>query len=45
MRWDRKAIDAALDALSGLHIKNEQTDFTALDEWRTNRALRSEGNS
>jgi hypothetical protein len=40
-RWDLKAIDFALDAMSGL----QQQELTALDEWRAKRARRSEGNS
>lgn len=45
-RWDLKAIDRALDTLSGLHdAKHSKTDGTALDEWRMNRARRSERNS
>jgi predicted DNA-binding transcriptional regulator AlpA len=42
-RWDLKAIDAALDAMSGLSASTEQT--SPLDEWRNSRARRSEGNS
>jgi predicted DNA-binding transcriptional regulator AlpA len=41
-RWDLKAIDFALDALSGLQKHQEAT---ALDEWRAKRARRIEGNS
>jgi hypothetical protein len=41
-RWDLKAIDFALDAMSGLQPKQESS---ALDEWRANRAHRSERNS
>lgn len=41
-RWDARAIDIALDAMSGLQ---PQQDSSALDEWRANRARRSEGNS
>jgi hypothetical protein len=40
-RWDLKAIDRALDSLSGI----EQTESSALDDWRVKRARRSEGNS
>src|SRR3954471_19106818 len=40
-RWDVKAIDVALDAMSGL----TRQDSSALDEWRSRRARRSEGNS
>lgn len=39
-RWDLKAIDHALDLLSGLH----QMEESALDERRVKRARRSEGN-
>lgn len=40
--WDRKAIDAALDRLSGL-----QTTIapSPLEEWKTRRARAPEGNS
>lgn len=41
-RWDLKAIDFALDGLSGLQPRQETS---ALDEWRENRARRSERNS
>ena len=41
IRWDLKAIDRALDALSGL----TPPDSSALDEWRAKRARRSEGHS
>src|SRR4051812_38849978 len=41
-RWDLKAIDTALDAMSGLQPKQETS---ALDEWRENRARRSERSS
>lgn len=45
-RWDLKAIDRALDTLSGLDdAKNCETEGAALDEWRMNRARRSERNS
>jgi len=37
-RWDLKAIDAALDAMSGLQ---PQQEASALDEWRAKRARRS----
>jgi predicted DNA-binding transcriptional regulator AlpA len=40
-RWDLKAIDAALDAASGLAKFDAAS---ALDTWRANRALRSQGN-
>jgi predicted DNA-binding transcriptional regulator AlpA len=40
-RWDLKAIDRALDSLSGI----EESGSTALDEWRAKRARRSERNS
>ena len=44
-RWDLKAIDRALDGLSGLHdTKDSVTESLALDEWRANRARRSERN-
>jgi hypothetical protein len=39
-RWDLKAIDVALDSLSGL----QRTETSALDEWREKRARRSKGN-
>jgi hypothetical protein len=45
-RWDLKAIDLALDSLSGIEIcKDPDPTITALDEWRIKRARRSEGNS
>ena len=45
-RWDLKAIDRALDALSGLSdSKDIQAENSALDQWRISRARRSEGNS
>lgn len=37
-RWDLKAIDFALDAMSGLQPQQESS---ALDEWRAKRARRS----
>jgi hypothetical protein len=40
-RWDLKAINRALDVLSGLG----SSESSALDEWREKRARRSEGNS
>jgi hypothetical protein len=40
-RWDLKAIDLALDSLSGLAT----AESFALDEWKMKRARRSEGNS
>lgn len=40
-RWDLKAIDHALDVLSGL----SSSESSALDEWREKRARRSEGHS
>jgi predicted DNA-binding transcriptional regulator AlpA len=40
-RWDLKAIDLALDSLSGLKL----AEASALDDWRAKRARRSEGNS
>jgi predicted DNA-binding transcriptional regulator AlpA len=40
-RWDLKAIDRAIDSLSGF----EQTETSALDAWREKRARRSERNS
>ena len=40
-RWDLKAIDRALDVLSGL----SSVESSALDDWRAKRARRSEGNS
>lgn len=39
-RWDLKAIDAALDRLSGLHTE-PATSSSPLDEWREKRARRS----
>src|SRR3954449_11912493 len=39
-RWDVKAIDIALDTMSGLR----RQESSALDEWRAKRARRSEGN-
>ena len=39
-RWDLKAIDLALDKLSGLHTEPE-TSSSPLDEWREKRARRS----
>jgi hypothetical protein len=41
-RWDSKAIDNALDLVSGLSVK---TDTNSLDQWRSKRARKSEGNS
>jgi len=41
-RWDLRAIDRALDLLSGLSLIAEDS---ALDDWRTHRARRSERNS
>lgn len=38
-RWDLKAIDLALDKLSGLHTQTEPS--SPLDEWREKRARRS----
>jgi hypothetical protein len=40
-RWDLKALDLALDSLSGI----KDIEGSALDEWRAKRARRSEGNS
>jgi predicted DNA-binding transcriptional regulator AlpA len=37
-RWDRKAIDAALDRLSGT---NANVEPSPLDQWRTSRARHS----
>lgn len=34
-RWDRKALDLALDKASGIH--EPQTEGGALDEWRRKR--------
>ena len=46
LRWDLKAIDRALDGLSGLSgATSHETNGAALDEWRMNRARRSKGNS
>lgn len=39
-RWDLKAIDVALDKLSGLRSETE-TSSSPLDEWREKRARRS----
>jgi hypothetical protein len=39
-RWDRKAIDRALDALSGL--QTDDREISALDDWKKTRARRSE---
>jgi hypothetical protein len=37
-RWDRKAIDVALDKISGLTAKAEKSDAaTAYDEWRASQ--------
>jgi predicted DNA-binding transcriptional regulator AlpA len=46
-RWDLKAIDLALDSLSELPTMYETSEAvtSALDEWRTKRARRSERNS
>jgi hypothetical protein len=41
-RWDLKAIDFRLDEISGLKC---ETKKSPLDDWRANRARRSEGNS
>jgi predicted DNA-binding transcriptional regulator AlpA len=41
IRWDLKALDRALDSLSGLQI----SETFPLDDWRSKRARRSEGNS
>jgi hypothetical protein len=41
-RWDRKAIDAALDRASGLGATLRQSP---LDAWRAARARASEGHS
>lgn len=43
-RWDLKAIDAALDALSGL-TENAEEPLSPLDEWRNKRARRAERHS
>lgn len=40
-RWDLKAIDAALDAVSGLKAEEK----SALDDWKIKHARRSERNS
>jgi hypothetical protein len=40
-RWDIKAIDFALDAISGLQA---QPETSALDEWRARRGRRHERN-
>lgn len=45
-RWDLKAIDQALDALSGLNdASSSKAEGAALDQWRMSRARRSERNS
>jgi hypothetical protein len=41
-RWDRKAIDAALDRASGLEATLQQSP---LEAWRARRARTSEGHS
>src|SRR5260370_41621763 len=41
-RWDLKALDLALDSLSGIE---QHSPTLALDEWRTKRARRSQRNS
>ena len=41
-RWDRKAIDAALDRASGLESRLQQSP---LEAWRARRARASEGHS
>ena len=41
-RWDLKAIDAALDLLSGV---GSTDSATALDQWRARRARGAQGNS
>jgi hypothetical protein len=41
-RWDRKAIDAALDRASGLESRLPQSP---LEAWRARRARASEGHS
>ena len=41
-RWDRKAIDAALDRASGLEITFQQS---ALQIWRVRRARANQGHS
>jgi hypothetical protein len=41
-RWDRKAIDAALDRASGLEATLQQSP---LEAWRARRARASEGHS
>jgi hypothetical protein len=41
-RWDLRAIDHALDSLSGIRESREETP---LDDWRSRRARRSERNS
>jgi hypothetical protein len=40
-RWDLKALDLALDSLSGI----PHDDASALDNWRETRARQSKGNS
>jgi hypothetical protein len=37
-RWDIRAINVALDQLSGI---GDSADVSALDRWRSNRACRS----
>jgi predicted DNA-binding transcriptional regulator AlpA len=45
-RWDLKAIDLALDSLSGL-LRTQTPDVatSALDEWRAKRARQSQRDS
>jgi hypothetical protein len=43
-RWDLKAIDFELDAMSGL-LQLQQQEISALDEWKAKHARRSERNS
>jgi hypothetical protein len=40
-RWDLKALDTALDLLSGI----THAETSALDDWKNNRARRIKGNS
>ncbi len=40
-RWDLKAIDAALDTMSGLSSSAENT----FDQWKTERARKGKGQS
>jgi hypothetical protein len=41
-RWDRKAIDVALDRASGLEAKSVESEYA---KWKTARARHAEGRS